>query len=192
MIVKYNAGNATSVLYALERLGVTAAVTDDPGAVVSADRVIFPGVGEASSAMSWLREREMDRVIASLRQPVLGICLGMQLMCSSSDEGDADCLGIFPHRVRRFASDGLKVPQVGWNDIRDLHSPLFRGIPDRSFFYFVHGYYVESGANTIATADYAGPYSAALESDNFYAVQFHPEKSGAMGRAILENFIFNI
>ncbi len=191
VIVKYNAGNVRSVLYALERLGVSATVTDDAATIGSADRVIFPGVGEASSAMAWLRERGLDRVIAGLRQPVLGICLGMQLMCERSDEGDTGCLGIFPARVRRFdAAAGLKIPQMGWNDIYDLRSPLFEGLAGREFVYFVHGYYVEAGPHTVATADYGGAYSAALRRDNFHAVQFHPERSGAVGHTILRNFIY--
>ncbi len=192
VIVKYNAGNVRSVIHALERLGVTAVASDIPGEITSADRVIFPGVGEASSAMAHLRERGLDKVIAELKQPVLGICLGMQLMCRSSEEGDAECLGIFPQRVRRFRSDELKVPQVGWNDIFDLQSPLFSGVGEHSFVYFVHGYYVERGGDTIATADYGGEYSAALCSGNFHAVQFHPERSGAVGHRILHNFIFNV
>ena len=191
VIVKYNAGNVRSVLYALERLGVEAVVTDDPMRIGSADRVIFPGVGEASSAMVWLRERGLDKVLVELRQPVLGICLGMQLMCASSEEGDAECLGIFPGRVRRFNPvSGLKVPQTGWNDIYDLRSPLFEGVGEHSFVYFVHGYYVELCEDTVATADYGGPYSAALSRGNFHAVQFHPERSGAVGHRILQNFIF--
>ncbi len=191
VIVKYNAGNVRSVFNALERLGVRAEVTDDPGAIRRAERVIFPGVGEASTAMAYLRERGLDRLIVSLRQPVLGICLGLQLMCRSSEEGGAECLGIFPQHVRRFRSNELKVPQVGWNDVYDLRSPLFEGIGEHSFVYFVHGYYAERGADTIATADYPSPYSAALGRDNFYAVQFHPERSGGAGHRILENFIFN-
>ncbi len=191
VIIKYNAGNVQSVLYALERLGVTAAVTDDADEIAGADRVIFPGVGEASSAMTYLRERGLDGVIASLRQPVLGICLGMQLLCRSSEEGDARCLGIFPERVRRFAPAGdLKIPQTGWNDISGLRSPLFEGVAEHAFVYFVHGYYVEQGEYTIATADYGGRYSAALQRDNYYAVQFHPERSGAVGHTILRNFIY--
>ena len=192
VIVKYNAGNVRSVLYALERLDVSAVVSDDTHAIRNADRVIFPGVGEASSAMAYLRERGLDQLIVSLRQPVLGICLGLQLMCRSSEEGGTDCLGIFPGRVRRFVSDTHKIPQTGWNDIYDLRSPLFAGIDDHSFVYFVHGYYAERGENTIATADYTRPYSAALQRDNFHAVQFHPERSGGIGHKILENFIFNI
>ncbi len=192
VIVKYNAGNVRSVLFALERIGVQATVTDDRHEIAAADRVLFPGVGEASSAMAYLRERGLDALLTSLTQPVLGICLGMQLMCASSEEGDTNCLDIFPARVRRFVSDTLKVPQTGWNDIYDLHSPLLAGVGEGSFVYFVHGYYVEHCRETIATADYTGPYSAAIQRDNFYAVQFHPEKSGAVGRRILENFIFNL
>ena len=192
VIVKYNAGNVRSVLCALERLGVGASVTDDPHEIAAADRVVFPGVGEASSAMVYLRERGLDKAIVSLEQPVLGICLGMQLMCRRSEEGGTDCLGIFPVGVKRFVSDTLKVPQTGWNDIYDLRSPLFEGLDERSFVYFVHGYYVEMCANTVATADYTQPYSAALQKGNFHAVQFHPERSGAVGHKILHNFIFNI
>ncbi len=192
VIIKYNAGNVRSVLYALQRLGVQAVVSDDPETIRRADRVIFPGVGEASSAMACLRERGLDRLIVSLTQPVLGICLGQQLMCRRSEEGGAECLGIFPQQVRRFRSDELKIPQVGWNDIYALRSPLFAGLDEHTYVYFVHGYYVESGPHTVATADYVTPYSAALHRDNFHAVQFHPERSGAAGHKILENFIFNL
>jgi glutamine amidotransferase len=191
VIVKYNAGNVTSVLHALERLGVQATVTDEAREIERAERVIFPGVGEASTAMAYLRERGLDKVIVSLSQPVLGICLGLQLMCHSSEEGEAECLGIFPQRVRRFETAELKVPQIGWNDIYGLRSPLFAGLAEHSFVYFVHGYYAEAGADTIATADYPSAYSAALGRDNFYAVQFHPERSGAVGHRILENFIYH-
>ncbi len=191
VIVKYNAGNVRSVIHALERLGVRAVASDLPGEIASADRVIFPGVGEASSAMEWLRERGLDRVIAGLRQPVLGICLGMQLMCEGSEEGDTECLGIFPVRVRRFDSAaGLKVPQMGWNDLHRMRSPLFEGLDEGAFVYFVHGYYAPLCEATIATADYGGEYSAALGRDNFHAVQFHPERSGAVGHTILRNFIY--
>ena len=192
VLIKYNAGNICSVLYALERLGVQAVVSDVPDEIQNADKVIFPGVGEASTAMNYLKERELDKVIVSLKQPVLGICLGQHLMCGFSEEGDADCLGIFPQQVKRFRSDSFKIPQMGWNDIYNLKSPLFAGINEHSFVYFVHGYYVESGVNSIATANYILPYSAALQKDNFYAMQFHPEKSGDTGHKILENFIFNI
>ncbi len=191
VVVKYNAGNVRSVLYALERLGVAAVVTDDAAAIGAAERVIFPGVGEASSAMEWLRARGLDRVIGGLRQPVLGICLGMQLMCEGSEEGDTECLGIFPVRVRRFdPAAGLKVPQMGWNDLRRVRSPLFEGLDEGAFVYFVHGYYAPLCEATTAVADYGGEYSAALGRDNFHAVQFHPERSGAVGHAILRNFIY--
>ena len=192
VIVKYNAGNVCSVLYALERLGVQAIVSDNPDEIYNADKVIFPGVGEASTAMAYLKERNLDKLLISLRQPVLGICLGQQLMCRRSEEGMVNCLGIFPQEVKKFHSEVDKIPQMGWNDIYSLKSPLFSGINEHSFVYFVHGYYVEYGINTIATANYILPYSAALQKDNFFATQFHPEKSGDTGSKILENFICNI
>lgn len=188
-IVKYNAGNVESVKNALNRLGIEPILTDDAKTLKSADRVIFPGVGEASSAMKYLRERNLDTVIKSLRQPVLGICLGMQLLCESSDENETKCLGILPYRVRKFASGELKVPQMGWNNIFDLRSDLFAGIDENSYVYFVHSYYVEAGTETIATCDYVVKFSAAIQHANFYAVQFHAEKSGAAGAKILENFL---
>lgn len=190
VIIKYNAGNIHSVLTALERIGVRATVTDDPDTIKSADKVIFPGVGEASSAMAYLRQQGLDLLITSLTQPVLGICLGMQLMCKQSDENNTTCLGIFETQVRKFSSDfGFKVPQIGWNTITDLKSVLFEGIKPGEYLYFVHGYYVSSCNETIATATYTHPYSAAIQKNNFYAVQFHPEKSGDAGQKILENFI---
>ncbi len=193
VIVKYNAGNIQSVLYALERIGREAVVTDNPAAIREADKVIFPGVGEASTAMDYLRERALDTVIRGLSQPVLGICLGMQLMCSYSAENDTDCLGIFEEKVRHFAPDGgsgaVKVPQIGWNNIYGLRTPLFEGIAEGSYCYFVHGYYAALGAHTIAATDYVQPYSSALHTRNFYGVQFHPEKSAAVGERILRNFI---
>jgi glutamine amidotransferase len=188
-IVKYNAGNVESVKNALNRLGVEPILTDDAETLKSADRVIFPGVGEASSAMKYLRERNLDAVVKSLRQPVLGICLGMQLLCESSDENDTICLGILPYRVRKFASGELKVPQMGWNNIFDLQSDLFAGVDENSYVYFVHSYYVESGNETTAMCDYGLKFSAAIRRENFYAVQFHAEKSGAAGARILENFL---
>ncbi|HXD76478.1 MAG TPA: imidazole glycerol phosphate synthase subunit HisH [Puia sp.] len=193
-IIRYNAGNIRSVLYALERIGSTALVTDDPGEIGSADRVIFPGVGEASTAMGYLRERGLDRVIRELRQPVLGICLGMQLMCSHSEENDTACLGIFDEPVRRFApgDNALKVPQIGWNSIYGLKTPLFEGVPDGTYCYFVHGYYAAPGAHTIAKTDYVQAYSSGLHRGNFFGVQFHPEKSAQAGERILKNFIDNI
>ncbi len=193
-IIKYNAGNVRSVLFALERIGVEAVVTDDFDAIRRADRVIFPGVGEASSAMAYLRERKLDRLICSLTQPVLGICLGMQLMCAHSEEGNTACLGLFDQEVKRFPSDVIpyKVPQIGWNNIDHLQSALFHGIPEGAYMYFVHGYYVEGGLHTIAQTDYMFRYSSALHRDNFYAVQFHPEKSGEYGQKILSNFLYEL
>jgi glutamine amidotransferase len=193
VIIKYNAGNIKSVLFALERIGVNAIVTDDADEIRSADRVIFPGVGEASSAMQYLKEKGLDQLICSLTQPVLGICLGMQLMCSYSEENDTPCMGIFPEKVIRFSeSNGLKIPQIGWNNIIDLKSKLFAAIPENAYMYFVHSYYVECSNDTISTTDYILKYSSALQKNNFYAVQFHPEKSGEIGQKILENFINNI
>lgn len=191
VIVKYNAGNIQSVLYALERIGATATVTDDHKRLQQADKVIFPGVGEASSAMRYLHERGLDTVLKDLQQPVLGICLGMQLMCTYSEENDTTCLGIFEEKVKLFtpAAGTLKVPQIGWNNIYDLQTPLFSNIPEKSYCYFVHGYYAALGAHTIATTDYVQPYSAALHRDNFYGAQFHPEKSAQVGEQLLKNFL---
>jgi glutamine amidotransferase len=191
VIIKYNAGNIQSVLYALERIGKTATVTDDHEQIRAADKVIFPGVGEASSAMRYLKERQLDSVIKNLQQPVLGICLGMQLMCDYSEENNTACLGIFEEKVKLFTPTDatVKVPQIGWNNIFDLKTKLFDKIPENSFCYFVHGYYAASGKHTIATADYVQPYSAALHRDNFYGVQFHPEKSAQVGEQILQNFL---
>jgi glutamine amidotransferase len=195
VIIQYNAGNIQSVLYALERMGQAAVVTDNPDRIRNADKVIFPGVGEASSAMQYLRERALDSVITSLQQPVLGICLGMQLLCSYSEENDTTCLGIFSDRVLKMqapaakAGQRYKIPQIGWNSIAQLQSPLMEEIAENSYCYFVHGYYVPFGAHTIATADYIQPYSAALHKDNFYGTQFHPEKSAETGARILQNFI---
>jgi glutamine amidotransferase len=198
VIIKYNAGNIQSVLYALERIGVTAVVTDEPAEIGSADKVIFPGVGEASTAMDYLRERGLDELIRGLRQPVLGICLGMQLMCSYSEENDTECLGIFGEQVKKFVpgregptADGtlLKVPQIGWNNICGLQTPLFDGVAENSYCYFVHGYYAALGDHTIAQTNYVQPYSSGLRRDNFYGVQFHPEKSAQVGERILKNFL---
>lgn len=192
VIVKYNAGNIRSVLFALERIGVNAIVTDDHDEIRSADKVIFPGVGEASSAMAYLKERGLDELVKSLKQPVLGICLGMQLMCAHSEENDTDCLGIFNQQVKLFPEAGLKVPQIGWNTISDLQSPLFEGVDENAYMYFVHSYYVENCTNAISKTDYVQLYSSSVQKDNFYAVQFHPEKSGEAGQRILENFIHRI
>jgi glutamine amidotransferase len=190
VIIKYNAGNIQSVLFALERIGVAAEVTDDVEQIMGADKVIFPGVGEASSAMKYLAGRGLDRVIAQLTQPVLGICLGMQLLCMHSEENDTGCLGVVPVRVRRFpAQSGIKVPQIGWNNIYDLESPLFAGIPDNSYIYNVHGFYVEDSDFTIARGLYGLEYAAAIQKNNFFGLQFHTEKSSQVGEAILKNFI---
>ncbi|MFZ1783764.1 MAG: imidazole glycerol phosphate synthase subunit HisH [Ferruginibacter sp.] len=188
-IIKYNAGNVQSVQYALQRIGVESTVTDDSAVIQKADKVIFPGVGHAYAAMSYLKERQLDRIIVGLKQPVLGICLGLQLMCNHSEEGDTRCLGIFDATVKKFASSDLKVPQIGWNDIYDYRSVLFSGLKESEFVYTVHSYYAVLANNTVATTDYILPYSAALQKDNFYAVQFHPEKSGTAGETILKNFI---
>ena len=190
-IIKYNAGNIRSVLYALERIGHTAVVTDDADEISNASKVIFPGVGEASTAMNYLKERNLDKLICSLTQPVLGICLGMQLMCKYSEENDTECLGIFDETVRKFKVESLKVkvPQIGWNSIYNLKTDLFKNVTENSYCYFVHGYYADQGEHTIATTDYIQPYSSALHKNNFYGVQSHPEKSAAAGEQILKNFI---
>jgi len=188
-ILKYNAGNTRSVINAFERLGVSPIVSDEPEVLRSADAVVFPGVGEASSAMTFLRDRGLDSLIKSLEQPVLGICLGMQLMCSHSEENDTDCLGIFSASVKLFPESGMKVPHIGWNTIENLKSDLFEGIADGNHVYFVHGYRVELSDDTIATSEYGGSFSAALHKENFYGVQFHPEKSGDVGERILKNFL---
>jgi glutamine amidotransferase len=190
-IAQYNAGNIQSVLYALERIGVSALVTDNAEQIQKADKVIFPGVGEASTAMQYLRERKLDVVIQNLKQPVLGICLGMQLMCAHSEENDTTCLGIFDNEVKYFVPDisSIKVPQMGWNNITQLKTGLFQDIPENSYTYFVHGYYAELSKYTIATTQYIQAYSSALHKDNFYGVQFHPEKSAAIGEQILQNFL---
>lgn len=189
-IIKYNAGNIQSVLNALERLGLNAEVTDDAEKIRSADKVIFPGVGEASSAMRSLKENDLDKVIRELKQPVLGICVGMQLLCKHSEENDTACLNIVPVRVRKFSSAfKLKVPQVGWNTIFNLQSPLFKNIPEKSYIYNVHSYYAEDSEYTIAKCDYGLEYAAAIKKDNFYGVQFHTEKSAEVGDKIIKNFL---
>ena len=187
-IVKYNAGNIQSVVYALQRLGLEPLLTDDPEALRQADKVIFPGQGEASSAMRYLRERGLDEVIKGLTQPVLGICVGLQLMCRHSTEGDVDCLNIFDVNVKRFPPE-RKVPHMGWNDIRVTGGALCQNLPENAYLYYVHSYYAELSEHTTATNDYILPYSVALEKDNFYAIQPHLEKSGVDGEAILKNFL---
>ena len=194
VIIKYNAGNIQSVLYALERIGVSAIVTDDAESIVAADKVIFPGVGEASSAMSYLKERRLDRVIKDLKQPVLGICLGMQLLCKHSEENDTECLGIIPVQVRKFPANGvqMKIPQMGWNNIYDLKSDLFKNVAVGSFIYNVHSYYAEDSEFTLAKCEYGLPYAAAIGARNFYGLQFHTEKSAIVGEQILKNFLREI
>jgi glutamine amidotransferase len=193
-IIKYNAGNIQSVDYALKRLGIEASITADPREIRAADRVIFPGVGEASTTMTYLRKHGLDKLIVDLKQPVLGICLGLQLMCRHSEEGDVDCLGIFEETVKKFILQpdqlpGMKIPHMGWNTITNLRSKLFDPYQEGEYCYFVHSFYATSGPDTAATCCYPVSFSAALQKDNFYAVQFHPEKSGAVGSKILENFL---
>lgn len=192
-IIKYSAGNIQSVLNALERLGVSAQVTDHVEDLQAADKVIFPGVGEASSAMDSLRATGLDKLIPNLQQPVLGICVGMQLLGLHSEENNTKCLGIIPVRIRRFTpvdeGERLKIPQVGWNTIFDLSGPLFHQVPERSYVYNVHSYYAEDNEYCIARCDYGVTYAAALQKDNFYGVQFHAEKSAAAGDQLIKNFL---
>lgn len=187
-IVKYNAGNIKSVRNALSRLGYTSIITDDPAVLKSADKVIFPGVGEASTAIRYLRERGLDNTILSLSQPVLGICLGLQLMCQHSEEGETKCLGIFDSVVRLFPPVD-KIPHMGWNNCLTLKGDLFKGITINDDLYYVHSYYAEISSSTIATCEYILPFSAAMQRENFYATQFHPEKSAGKGEKILKNFL---
>ncbi|MBO5314120.1 MAG: imidazole glycerol phosphate synthase subunit HisH [Prevotella sp.] len=190
-IVKYNAGNIYSVVNGLRRLGIEPLLTDNAEELSKADKVIFPGQGEARSAMEYLRERQLDEIIRNLKQPVLGICVGQQLLCRHSEEGDTSCIGIFDADVKRFVPQRHedKVPAMGWNSLSDVKSPLFKGFTENEYVYFVHSYYVPLCEHTIATAEYIQPYSAALNYKNFYATQFHPEKSGNVGVRILENFL---
>ncbi len=187
-IINYGAGNIQSILFAIERLGYTAVLTNHPDEIQQADKVIFPGVGEASYAMQKLIESGLDSLIPNLKQPVLGICLGMQLMCHHSEEGNTDGLGIFDANVIRF-SNNVKVPQMGWNQIYNLKSPLFQGINDNEYMYLVHSYYVPNCSEAIATTNYDLEYASALQKNNFYGTQFHPEKSGDVGEQILANFL---
>ena len=187
-IIKYNAGNIKSVENALYRLGYDCMVTDDEKIIKTADKVIFPGVGEASSAMEYLKNHHLDELIKSLKQPTLGICLGQQLMCCYSEEGDTTCLGIFDAKVKKFPPKEL-VPHMGWNNLENLKGKLFNGITDEDNVYFVHSYYAELSGETIATCNYILPFGAAMQKDNFYATQFHPEKSAGVGEQILKNFL---
>ena len=188
VIIDYGAGNIKSIQFAFQRLGVDAVLTSDAEEIKAADKVIFPGVGEASSAMTKLKESGLNDLIPQLKQPVLGICLGMQLMCRSTEEGNTEGLGIFDVDVKRFSNE-VKVPQMGWNTISELESPLFEGIKDKDYMYLVHSYYAEDSEESIAKTNYELEYASALQKDNFYGVQFHPEKSGKSGAKILQNFL---
>ncbi len=187
-IIKYNAGNIHSVRLALQRLGIEPVVTDDVSEITSADKVIFPGVGEASSAMKYLTHRKLDQLLLELKQPVLGICLGLQLMCQWSEENDTKCLGIFPANVLKFPPKN-KVPHMGWNTITSLKGALFNNVADNSYVYFVHSYFAEYLPEAIGQTEYIMPFSSSLQKNNYYAVQFHPEKSGKIGETILKNFL---
>ena len=190
-IIKYNAGNIYSVANAVRRLGIEPLVTDNAEAIGKADCVLFPGQGEAAYTMQHLREHGLDRLIAELQQPVLGICIGMQLMCRHSEEGNTDCLGIFPTDVKRFvpSAHSQKIPHMGWDSLSNLQSPLYEGIGEGEFVYFIHSFYVPQNEWSIADCDYIQPFCASMHKDNFYATQFHPEKSGRVGEQILRNFI---
>jgi glutamine amidotransferase len=190
-VVKYNAGNIYSVIHALQRLGVTPVLTDNPEELQKADKVLFPGQGEASNAMRYLREHNLDKVIRDLKNPILGICIGQQLMCRHSEEGNTDCLSIFDVDVLKFQPQKHedKVPHMGWNQLENPTSELFKGFTEGEFVYFVHSFYVPVCENTIAVTNYILPFSAALHKDNFYATQFHPEKSGSVGEHIIKNFL---
>lgn len=190
-IVKYNAGNIYSVIHALKRLGVEPLLTDNPEQLIAADKVLFPGQGEASNAMQYLKEHHLDQVIRDLKQPLLGICIGQQLLCKHSEEGNVDCLGIFDVDVKRFLPQRHedKVPHMGWNTLTETKSDIFNGFEGGEYAYFVHSYYVPLCSDTAAVTDYIQPFSAAMHRDNFYATQFHPEKSGSVGERILKNFL---
>lgn len=187
-IIKYNAGNIQSVQNALKRLGYESIITDDPTTILNSDKIIFPGVGEASSAMKYLKEKGLDKVIKSANQPFLGICLGLQLMCNKTEEGETECLGIFDTDVKLFPPKEI-VPHMGWNNFDALNQNLFKDINISDDVYYVHSYYAEQCDNTVATCNYIEPFSAALQKDNFYATQFHPEKSAGTGEKILKNFL---
>ncbi len=187
-IIKYNAGNIRSVQNALNRLGYESIITDDKTEILSADKVIFPGVGEASSAMKYLKEKGLDKVILSIEKPMLGICLGLQLMCNHSEEGDTKCLGIFNTDVKKFPPKE-KVPHIGWNSFSEVKGPLFKGVKTSEDVYYVHSYYAEKNEQTVAACDYIKPFASAMQHDNYYATQFHPEKSADVGTRILKNFL---
>ncbi|MDF2157380.1 imidazole glycerol phosphate synthase subunit HisH [Algoriphagus sp. CAU 1675] len=192
-VIKYNSGNVKSVLYALERLGAEAELTDDPQKIRAADRVVFPGQGEAKTAMEYLKERKLDQLIKELKQPFLGVCLGLQLLCEHSEENNTDCLGIFPVKVKRFVPENtqeFKVPHVGWNELENLaDDPLVRDLPENPFVYYVHSYYAELSEYTLATTHYIHDFSAILHRDNYWAIQAHPEKSSLTGEKLLSNFL---
>lgn len=187
-IIKYNAGNISSVQNALTRLGYESAITDNETSILAADKVIFPGVGEASSAMKYLIEKKLDKTILKIKKPMLGICLGQQLMCAYSEEGNTKCLGIFDSHVKKFPNTEL-VPHMGWNNFSKIEGVLFKGLERTNNVYFVHSYYAEVNKQTTAVCDYIKPFSAAMQKDNFYATQFHPEKSADIGEKILQNFL---
>jgi glutamine amidotransferase len=189
-IIKYNAGNVASVMYALDRIGQKYKWTDDPEEIKMADKVIFPGVGEASTAMAYLKEKGLDEVIKGLKQPVLATCIGMQLLCKHSEEGNVDCIGVFDVEVKKFISRDLKIPHVGWNSIvQKGENPLMKGLKEEEFVYFVHSFYAPVNEYTTAVCEYVQPFSAMLQKDNFYAAQFHAEISGKAGEQILKNFL---
>ncbi|WP_194974488.1 imidazole glycerol phosphate synthase subunit HisH [Aquiflexum lacus] len=191
-VIKYNAGNVQSVLFALERLGANAVLTDDIEAISKADKVIFPGQGEASTAMVYLKEKKLDKLIPSLKQPFFGVCLGQQLLCDYSEENDTTCLGVFPVKVKKFIPESyleFKVPHVGWNNLMDLKTPLLKGLNEDSYVYYVHSFYCELSEFAIAQTHYIHDFAALMHKDNFYAMQAHPEKSGKVGERILENFL---
>ena len=189
-IIKYNAGNVASVMYALDRIGQKYKWTDDPEEIKKADKVIFPGVGEASTAMAYLKEKGLDTLIKGLKQPVLATCIGMQLLCKHSEEGNTDCIGVFDVEVKKFQSKDLKIPHVGWNSIEPKgENPLMKGLKEEEFVYFVHSFYAPVNAYTTAVCEYVQPFSAMLHKDNFYAAQFHAEISGKAGEQILKNFL---
>lgn len=188
VIIKYNAGNVQSVNYALQRLNISAMLTDNADEILSADKIIFPGVGAAAPAMNYLKEKNLAALIKNIKQPFFGVCLGMQLLCNHSEENDTKCLGVFNQDVKKFTGKE-KIPQMGWNNIYDLKSPLFKDVDENAYMYFVHSYYAALSENSIAKTTYMTEYSAALQKDNFYAVQFHPEKSSSAGERILKNFI---